>query len=516
MKLNIKYLDKKIIVDINENESVSNLMVKCQEIAPPSTWFLSLNNRETILDSTQSLASLGLVSGDRLFIIPSADNIIHESNLESTLISLGFKKEDIFKVINTYGATNLDYALELLAMLDENKPDLLCSLNTQPLKVNEKPTTDVVVKNTKLNDEIKNHGSNLSHCDIVDALAVLSKEESCETDADFLCLALHVLMSMNGFSTLDESNSFPNTKPDLMAKLPIGWKNSAMKCYRLQYSHGLLKDISCCISCTVLGQTLVVLGQLNTDDASVYQTKLKISDYVNSNNNGGWELKNFSKFSSKVKDFVVLRLCDDIKAICGIPEDEKSLDTLPIEIKQKLILFFDYSTLGRMSCVSKNWNLLCCDEDVWKKIYKLLYGHQTHCDGNYKNAVKRYVIKKRQEKVERMKYFARPQQQNFPPDFRNRHDGFDYPSPIVPGIIGGVHDLYPSPGFGFGFPGPSMPQGFFNPRGGRSAYRPPGARFDPYGPFTGEDEYTSSRRPHPDLFQPPRFGDDRFDGGGFI
>ena len=35
MKLRIKYLDKRLTVDINENEDVATLMVKCQDIAPP-------------------------------------------------------------------------------------------------------------------------------------------------------------------------------------------------------------------------------------------------------------------------------------------------------------------------------------------------------------------------------------------------------------------------------------------------------------------------------------------------
>ena len=61
-----------------------------------------------------------------------------------------------------------------------------------------------------------------------------------------------------------------------------------------------------------------------------------------------------------------------------------------------------------------------------------------------------------------------------------------------------------------------MPHGLFNPDSNRMGYRPPGARFDPYGPPTGEDEYHNYRRPHPDLFQPPRFRGDRFNGGGFI
>jgi len=103
-----------------------------------------------------------------------------------------------------------------------------------------------------------------------------------------------------------------------------------------------------------------------------------------------------------------------------------SLDTFPVEIKLKIVSFLDVISLCRCCCLNWEWNRLCSEHQLWKKLYFQHWGdyyleskmkkikHSSKLiqfDGmstsEYKNTVKnnnekhsnRYILRKKVSKV---------------------------------------------------------------------------------------------------------------------
>jgi len=367
---------------------------------------------------------------------------------------------------------------------------------------------DLEVYKIKMNSSVKTENTTTSFAPqssplflqngLTDSFKNSLLENECSNKDDFLALAIHEMIHEDGFQIQSSSPSLLSGK-----KLPDNWKNGEM--YRFDYIYCDYNDIKCSVTVLLTGSSLLVTGTLNVDDSDdAYHVKLKTSEYINetgtNNETNSNVYKNLKKLSHKVKDNVSLMMINEIKTKLGLNESIGLL-TLPQELKLQLIFYLDVSSICILSRVSKDLNMLCEDDEVWKQLLLCEFRGSNVQGVTYKEAFKHmYSARKREHEAFRGEEIPCIP---FRPEFNIGPDllyppGFS--GPYIPGMIGGYQDLHPS----------GLPR---NPIGGsmntpdlllnrNHILRPPNARYDdPFSPNLDDFDIDplNQGRVHPNL-----------------
>ncbi|XP_062514523.1 F-box only protein 7-like isoform X2 [Corticium candelabrum] len=446
MKVRVRSKGTTVVVDLPQDASLSDLTSSIRQ--PPTgllieeevDFRLSLNGKNPLQeDGRTRLCDIGIVTGDLV-------HILIDSNSSSTNPSL--------------------------------KPSV------KPHPQNEFPQSDQSNKQaTKdirpLQQAVTAHDACIEHN--------MTTKNHQETDVPLLSL----LYSVADVSTLNEAivvalHSFmlecgfrcsPNME---LICMPDGWKQQGL--HKMAYRHPLCMSTTCCLTCVSLGPCLVVHGTVATIQNAMIQ--IKPSDFIR----GDATLKsdnvyhNLSSLAEKFKRAVAYQLIASIKQESGII-DRASLLGLPAEIQLYLLRFLDMTSLVRCSGVCRELNVLACDQELWRKLYKVTFGkRQDDTIVNWKKEFKCHYVQNRAK------------QQRYPLSHeRYHHLPSLYPQPpfrYPPDIVGGDYDrdLFPL----------RQPSPFALPSDRRQQYLPhpvlhPRPRFDPFGPLP-EHQYDFNSR----------------------
>lgn len=411
---------------------------------------LSLNGKEVLLDTGQTLSSCGVVSGDMITVVlpeqvqtvpeaPSGAGAAASSSEESQAEAGGGGGSDSSGV--------RDSGMEEWMEDEEGvSPPLLCC-----------ETEDGVVPH---------------------ALERLLDSSSCRNPSDCLMLTVHLLLLETGF--------LPQGCNVNSGEMPIGWR-AAGGVYRLQYAHPLLENSLVSVVAVPMGRTLVINAVLKMDKTLENPRKLvlKPDDYVTADWAGGCAgvvYTDLRRLSRLFKDQLVYPLMAAARQALGLPA-LFGLAVLPPELLLRVLRLLDVVSLVSLSAVCRDLNIATHDPSLWRHLLHrdfrvcLPAGNQ-HRDTDWKELYKKkYKQRKENERRGRCRFFP----PHVPPIFPlNPVPSSPLPFPLYPpGIIGGDYDqapvILPRPRFDPIGPLPGHLPGLGVPIGRRSL-RPGGSR----------------------------------------
>uniref|UniRef100_A0A8C2AGL4 F-box protein 7 n=1 Tax=Cyprinus carpio TaxID=7962 RepID=A0A8C2AGL4_CYPCA len=411
---------------------------------------LSLNGKEVLLDTGQTLSSCGVVSGDMITVVlPEQVQTVPEA--QSRAGAAAASSEESQAEAGGGGGSDSsgvrDSGMEEWMEDEEGvSPPLLCC-----------ETEDGVVPH---------------------ALERLLDSSSCRNPSDCLMLTVHLLLLETGF--------LPQGCNVNSGEMPIGWR-AAGGVYRLQYAHPLLENSLVSVVAVPMGRTLVINAVLKMDKTLENPRKLvlKPDDYVTADWAGGCAgvvYTDLRRLSRLFKDQLVYPLMAAARQALGLPA-LFGLAVLPPELLLRVLRLLDVVSLVSLSAVCRDLNVATHDPSLWRHLLHrdfrvcLPAGNQ-HRDTDWKELYKKkYKQRKENERRGRCRFFP----PHVPPIFPlNPVPSSPLPFPLYPpGIIGGDYDqapvILPRPRFDPIGPLPGHLPGLGVPIGRRSL-RPGGSR----------------------------------------
>ncbi|KAL4660292.1 F-box only protein 7 isoform X1 [Arapaima gigas] len=457
--------------------SLTDLTIQIKEILLPScdlsseTEFkLSLNGKEPLIDSGQSLTSCGIVSGDLICVILT--------QTDSPALS----------VLPSHNSSSVTFP----TTPHENQPKLMKPSSEASTSSCQVPMREEEEKE-EVGDLETDQGSGLDPfspepmlCSeaedgkVPHSLDVLHHRAQCQGTCDSLVVAAHCLMLETGF--------IPVGFEGRCNEMPIGWRAEGGM-YKLQYTHQLCGNGLVVIAAVPMGNTLVVNATLKINDAvdNAQKLLLKPSAYVTDKWAAGQcasiIYKNLKKLSRIFKDHLIYPLIASARQAMNLPA-VFGPTALPPELLLRILRLLDVASVVALSAVNRDLHIATNDLSLWKHLYHRDFRDLTNRprDTDWKDLYKKKYKQRREEgRFRRTRLFLPVPPQPLP--FRP----FPYnPNPLYPpGIIGGEYDqrpeipysLLPRPRFDPIGPQPgsipdlrgSIGRGSLRPSGGRSA-----------------------------------------------
>lgn len=383
---------------------------------------LSLNGKDALVDTGQTLSSCGVVSGDMISVILPKGSTQQEQpepqNLSNAAVQQEQRLTDTTGTREMAGHSERDAEQEQWVEGDEGgvasegsaPPPLLC-------------------------------------CETVEGLIPLTLERlldsaSCQNPSDCLMLATHLMLLETGFSPQGSSvNS---------GEMPIGWR-AAGGVYRIQYGHPLLENSVVTVVAVPMGQTLVINSVLKMDRSleSSHKLILKPDAYVTPEWAGGTTAvvyRDLQKLSRLFKDQLVYPLMAAARQALGLPA-LFGLAVLPPELLLRVLRLLDVSSLVSLSAACRDLNVATQDPSLWRHLlhrdFRVCFPAGTqHKDTNWRNLYKqKYKQRKEMERMSRCRFY--------PPHLPPIYPLAPIPPeplplyPYPPGIIGGDYDQTP-------------------------------------------------------------------------
>uniref|UniRef100_A0A671TBU4 F-box only protein 7-like n=1 Tax=Sinocyclocheilus anshuiensis TaxID=1608454 RepID=A0A671TBU4_9TELE len=394
---------------------------------------LSLNGKEVLLDTGQTLSSCGVVSGDMITVILPEQ--IQTSSKQP--VSVCVSQAEASGGGGSDSSSVRDSGMEEW-MEDEAgvSPPLLCC-----------ETEDGVIPH---------------------ALERLLNSSSCRNPTDCLMLTVHLLLLETGF--------LPQGCNVNSGEMPIGWR-AAGCVYRLHYAHPLLENSLVSAVAVPMGRTLVINAVLKMDKSMENSRKLvlKPDDYVTADWAGGCTgvvYTDLRRLSRLFKDQLVYPLMAAARQALGLPA-LFGLAVLPPELLLRVLRLLDVVVLSVCTDEVSVMRVLCCFAVCFPA------GNQ-HRDTDWKELYKKKLKQRKEnERRGRCRFFP----PHVPPIFPLTpipSAPLPLPLPLYPpGIIGGDYDqapvILPRPRFDPIGPLPGHLPGLGVPIGRRSL-RPGGSR----------------------------------------
>ncbi|KAL1275274.1 hypothetical protein QQF64_034897 [Cirrhinus molitorella] len=417
---------------------------------------LSLNGKEVLLDTGQTLSSCGVVSGDMITVILPQQTQTTPETLSSagaiqTNTPTSSEKAEPSSISGADSSSVEDSGMEDWMEEEEGvtafaPPPLLCC-----------ETENGVIPHT---------------------LERLLDSSSCLNPSDCLMLAAHLLLLETGF--------LPQGGNVNSGEMPIGWR-AAGGVYRLQYSHPLLENNLVSVVAVPMGRTVVINAVLKMDKTMEKSRKLvlKPDDYVTADWAGGSTsvvYTDLRKLSRHFKDQLVYPLMAAARQALGLPA-LFGLPVLPPELLLRVLRLLDAASLISLSTVCRDLNIATHDPSLWRHLlhrdFRVCFpaGNQQR-DTDWKELYKKkYKQRKENERRGRCRFYP----SHVPPIFPlTPIPSAPVPLPLYPpGIIGGDYDqapvILPRPRFDPIGPLPGHLPGMGVPTGRRSL-RPGGNR----------------------------------------
>lgn len=443
MKLRIRLNKQTSCLELHgEDPTLSELADHIRQTVLPSRglsvnteFSLSLNGKESIPDTGQTLSSCSIVSGDLICIIlPEHVDAVTSA---STCINTGSPASQI----QTQHITAMPY----------NEPSCSNSAGySDKSQHSEFSDTEQTVASWEpmLCSEAEDGKVPLS-------LELLYHEAHCTSPCDAIIVAGHLLLLETGFT---HEGYEPNS-----VNLPAGWRGGS-GVYKLKYTHALCENSLVTLAAVCTGPTLVINAtfKLNETANAVGKLCLDPSVYVTNEwpgDHAAAAFKDLKKLSRIFKDQLAYPLIAAAREAMNLPV-AFGLPALPPELLLRVLRLLDVRSVTRLSAVSKHFNNATSDSTLWKHLFLRDYrdpdSRNRPRDTNWRELYKTHYKYHNERK--------RLRHQHSHPLYPSPEDIFGTVpifEPLVPGIIGGVYDQRPA-----------LPRGFL-----------PRPRYDPIGPF---------------------------------
>ncbi|KAK2834615.1 hypothetical protein Q7C36_015316 [Tachysurus vachellii] len=460
MKLRVRVNKQTSRVELEGPEpTLTQLSTQVKEVVLPSAglntdteFTLSLNGKEPLVDTGQTLASCGVVSGDMISVI-----LPHSYSSYSSASPSSHQTHNILAVPQnkTQSASGL-CTYQSGASSSHESPERTCAPETEETDMDrgeaEEEAMGIFIPEPMLCCEAEE--GKVPH-----SLETLYQTGQCNSASDCLLLAAHVLLLETGF--------LPQGCDVRAREMPSGWR-AIGGLYRLQYSHPLCENSLVQVVAVLMGQTLVINATLKTTGAEEISWKLALKPdaYVTkewAGGNAGLVYKELQKLSRVFKDQLAYPLIATAREALGLPA-LFGLPVLPPELLLRIMRLLDVHSILRLSAVCRRLHSATQDASLWKHFVCRDFGADTEQrDTDWNKIYKKKFQQKKTRHAYRVRHYPFP----VPPIYPHHSVPIPpLPLPLFPpGIIGGEHDQRPA------FPQAILP-------------RP---RYDPIAPFLGQE-----------------------------
>ncbi|KAA0720838.1 F-box only protein 7 [Triplophysa tibetana] len=376
---------------------------------------LSLNGKEVLVDTGQTLSSCGVVSGDMMNVILPPGTSQETQTAPHNPSSAGVRQGQ-----NQMDSRRSDRDGEQEHWVDGDEGGVVTE-GSAPLPLLCCETVEGVIPH---------------------ALERLLDSASCQKPSDCLMLAVHLMLLETGF--------IPQGWNVNSGEMPIGWRSTG-GVYRIQYGHPLLENSVVTVVAVPMGQTLVINAVLKMDRSleSSRKLTLKLDDHVTPDSAGvstGVVYRDLRKLSRLFKDQLVYPLMAAARQALGLPA-LFGLAVLPPELLLRVLRLLNVTSLVSLSAVCRDLNAATQDPSLWRHLlhrdFRVCYPTGTpHRDTDWRNV---YRMKYKQRKEMEQRSICRFYPPHLPPIYPLAPIP---PAPLPlypypPGIIGGDYDQTP-------------------------------------------------------------------------
>ncbi|RUS88359.1 hypothetical protein EGW08_003871, partial [Elysia chlorotica] len=474
MKIRVKLQHESKVIDLEQRDpstvtfSELKSVVSSQFGLEDHDFDLSLNKTDALPSEEETLASVGIVSGDLLHIIGSnlpirqVDPHRNDSQRPQPLGS--WTNGEATEV----APQPSDISMITVASDTEQNKDDANMVNQEPEQSTQgNPSEAIVQVNRFLLEPLVVRESTASQVPAL--LEQLYLSASCNCAADAVWVVIHTLMLETGFVSQPNSDD---------TQIPAGWKQSGF--YKCEYHlHLPGKEPG---ECSVVGvpmvNSLIVHGLTRSEEPfKTEHLQLKTLDFITSlSENVPSVYVGLDRLSRQFKDMVCLPLQNELATAAGMP-DLQGFASLPFEIKIRILSSLDAVTLCHLAQTGSDLSFLAKDRVVWRRIYIRDYGRPANSELNrdwYELYKEEFLLRRDRERQRRE--FGLDQVD----PFFEFHAGLrPFPNPGIrfpPHMIGGDYDLNPEFAAG-GIPNPMGSSQNRRP----DAFRPNVGIPDPFG-----------------------------------
>ncbi|XP_050211001.1 F-box protein SKIP22-like [Mercurialis annua] len=481
MKLRLRSLPSKETIKLElPNESnlqqlKETLILAISSSSSPNSLHFSLNGKHELSSTSNqdSLKSLGITSGDLIYFTRNPSEFApiqqtQEANFQNSVKETENSQELKGGALN--GSLIQDSSVEEIC---KGKSVMGCEENYQEMKGLESnpPKKESLFQDSCVNvickgksvmgcEGIENQEpENVDHMDVDKdekgftepcfLKRVLRYEEFGDdfSDSKLLFIAIHAVFLESGFIGFDSVLGLRVDLFHILQEQPL-MNFTTSVCYTVPELLGNdnVTDFVV-LKFQTLGQFVNVYGSLSMSQSSVYKSCLDKCRFVPVIGSiwGNWDKSDRDYESDSYNENIVFELWKTVKDQLALPLlidlcEKTGLDLppclmfLPADIKLKILEYVPGVDVAKVTCVCKEMQYLCSNNDLWKKRYE----EEFRCEPRQPPTT--HWKKKFVSAWERMKRGSL--------SYTMLHPPFMAPQPFGGGIAGGDYDRLP----GFGFP----------------------------------------------------------------
>ncbi|XP_026183104.1 F-box only protein 7 isoform X2 [Mastacembelus armatus] len=422
---------------------------------------LSLNGSELLSDTSQSLSSCGIVSGDLICIILPESAVAAASNSTTTTTDSSRTTDQKQQQQQLRPQTAAVTSNQLISSSDDGGGSGGGgSDSSSPAPPTEPETTELLDSEPPVPSWEPMLCSEAEEGQAPLSLELLYHTAQATSPSDAIMVAGNLLMLETGF--------VPQGCELQPGEMPGGWRSSG-GVYKLQYTHPLCENSLAMVVAVCMGPMLVINATLKVNEAvdTVRKLCLNPSSYVTNEwpgESAAAAFKDLSKLSRVFKDQLAYPLIAAAREAMALPV-AFGLAALPPELLLRVLRLLDVRSVVRLSSICRHFNVATADSTLWRHLCRRDFtdpDSNRSRDTDWKELYKRFYTTRRERRL-----VAR--HCSLPPFPRSPRDIFSsVPAPFyppLPGIIGGEYDQRPN-----------LPPGLL-----------PQPRYDPIGPPRGPD-----------------------------
>ncbi|XP_063072877.1 F-box only protein 7 [Engraulis encrasicolus] len=437
-------------------------------ISPDTEFGLSLNGKEPLSDTGQTLTDCGIVSGDLICVVlPQSCPVIPSPPAPSQVPASSSKSTNRMQE----PPASTSRSTTSLSTSAPPQPSTESGPSTSHSCISSNPDTGA---DYEMEEEEALSGpfipdpmlcSEAEDSKVPHSLEVLFHgAQSCSTN-DCLMVALHLIMLESGFIPQGSEGRGGG-------EMPSGWRVAGAM-YRLQYTHPLCENSLAVVVSVPMAAVLVTNATLKMNGMvdNARKLELKASSFVTDHwagENAAAAYKDLKKLSHIFKDQIVYPLMASARQAMGLPV-LFGLPVLPMEMQLRILRLLDVASVVALSAVSKDLRNATEDPSLWRHLFRRDFRARSSQPNEARDTEWKELYKKRfVQRKEMTKSFKWRDPLAVPPVYPFTPLPMPpLPNPLYPpGIIGGEYDQRPG-----------LPPGMLPPR----------PRFDPIGPLPGHD-----------------------------